>query len=137
MFDHLVFYDGSCGFCDRIVMCLYQADQEGKFGFAPLEGKTAEKELKELTPEQKSADSMILIENFHQDNQRVLIYGKAALRTAWLMGGAWRFLGIFYYLIPAFITDFFYRLVAKNRHLFISQKECVIPPKDDRDRFLD
>jgi len=133
---HLVFFDGTCGLCDRIVLCLYHSDSQKNFGFAPLEGETAKDVLKDLPPEQKSADSMVLIENYKQPDQRILILGKAGLRTAWLLGGWWRLLGIFYFVVPAFITDFFYGIVARNRHRFFSQKECIIPPREDKERFL-
>ena len=137
MFKHLVFYDGTCGLCDRIVLRLYKSDQQKIFGFAPLEGKTAEAVLKDLPLEQKSADSMVLVENYNQPNQRIIILGKAALRTSWLLGGWWRLIGILYYLVPPFITDFFYGIVARNRHRFFRQTECVIPTHEDKERFLD
>jgi len=137
MFKHLVFYDGTCGLCDRIVLCLYRSDHQKHFGFAPLDGKTAESALSDLPLKQKSADSMVLIENYQQPNQRILILGKAALRTSWLLGGWWKLIGIFYYLVPALITDFFYRIVARNRHHLFRQKECIIPTHEDKERFLD
>ncbi|NGX58227.1 MAG: hypothetical protein K940chlam3_01132 [Chlamydiae bacterium] len=137
MIKHVVFYDGTCGLCDRIVLCIHRSDKKRIFGFAPLEGKTAAEQLKDLPPEQKSADSMVLIENYQTPDQRTLIMGKAGLRTSWLLGGWWSLLGIFYFCVPAFVTDFFYRIVARNRHIFFNQKECIIPPAVDRDLFLD
>lgn len=136
-FRHLVFYDGTCGFCDRIVTLVHNSDHKKIFAFAPLEGKTAEEQLIDLPPEQKNADSMVLIENFGQPDQRTLILGKAALRTCWLLGGWWSLLGVFYFIVPAFVTDFFYGIVARNRHLFFGTKECRIPPPEERDRFLE
>jgi len=136
MFKHLVFYDGTCGFCDRIVDFLYKSDTQKKFAFAPLEGETAEEALKDVPAEQKNADSMILIENYKQPDQRTLVLGKAGLRTAWLLAGWWRLLGVFYFIVPAFITDFVYRIVARNRHRFFGRKECSLPPREDQERFL-
>jgi len=137
MSSHLVFYDGTCGLCDRIVLCLYKSDDQKIFRFASLEGNTAKSVLKDLPSEHKSADSMVLVENYNQPDQRILLFGKAALRTSWLLGGWWRLIGVFYYLVPAFITNFFYGIVARNRHRFFLQKECMISPHEDKERFLD
>lgn len=133
---HLVFFDGTCGLCDRIVLCLYQSDSNKIFGFAPLEGETAKEVLRDLPPEQKSADSMVLVENYKQPNQRTFILGKAGLRTAWLLGGWWSILGALYYVAPPFVSNFFYEIVARNRHRIFKEDECILPPKEDKDRFL-
>lgn len=136
MIQHLVFYDGSCGVCDRIVSCLYKGDKNKIFGFAPLQGETAKEALKDLSDEQKQADSMILIENYRKPDQKIYIYGRAALRTAWLIGGWWKLIGLKYFLLPAFITDPAYRFFARNRHLILAPKACIVPKKADHDRFL-
>lgn len=48
MHEHLVFYDGECGLCDRVVQTLLKVDTHERFVFAPLQGKTAEKLLQDL-----------------------------------------------------------------------------------------
>ncbi len=136
MIKHLVFYDGACGICDRIVSYLYKADKNKIFGFAPLEGETAKLALKDLSEEQKQADTMILIENYRGPEQKIYIYGQAALRTAWLMGGWWTLIGLKYFILPAFVTDPVYRFFARNRHLILAPKACDVPSKADHDRFL-
>ncbi len=134
--QHLVFYDGACGICDLIVSCLYKADNKKIFGFAPLQGETAREALKDLTEEQKQADTMILIENYKQPDEKIYIYGQAAFRTAWLIGGWWTLAGWLYFVLPAFITDPGYRFFARNRHLILAPRSCQIPDKTDYDRFL-
>ncbi len=136
MIKHLVFYDGACGICDRIVSCLYKADKQKIFGFAPLEGETAKTALQGLSEEQKRADTMILIENYTEPDQKIYIYGQAALRTAWLMGGWWTLIGWKYFILPPFVTDPAYRFFARNRRFILAPKACEVPSKADYDRFL-
>lgn len=133
---HLVFYDGECGFCDFVVSFLLSVDKNKIFLFAPLQGKTAAKLLDSLPAEQKNQDSIVLIENYQTDESRIYILGKAALRILWLLGGGWSILGVVNFL-PAFLYNWIYRLVAKNRKKIMQKRECKIPPKDQRDQFLE
>lgn len=135
MNKHLVFYDGHCGFCDRVVTFLLKQDREGKFLFAPLQGTTAEKLLKDMPAEVKQADSLILVENFQSPNEKIYIFGKGAFRIAWLLGGAWSLIGWISFL-PSFLYDWGYRLVARNRSLLSGSKECRIPDPSQKGRFL-
>ncbi len=132
---HLVFYDGSCGLCDRIVQFLLKEDRQKLFVFAPLQGETASIFLKNLPPEMRFTDSLILIEHYKSPYPRVSILGKGALRIAWLLGWPWLCIGWLSFL-PGWMFDWAYRLVAKNRHRFFPQTECIIPNAEQRDRFL-
>ncbi|MCB1148628.1 MAG: DUF393 domain-containing protein [Chlamydiia bacterium] len=125
---HLIFYDGLCGLCDRIVRLFLWADKKEIFLFAPLQGETAAK----MNLPEMSADTMILVEN----REKVLIMGVAALRAFWLLGGFWRLIGIFYFILPSCIPNFFYRIVARNRHRIFAEKECIVFPHEYEGRFL-
>lgn len=133
--QHLVFFDGTCGFCDNIVQLILKYDKHSIFLFAPLQGTTAKKMLINLPANLKQVDSLILIENFHSEKQKFFLLGKGALRICWLLGGMWKLLGIFSFF-PSFLYDWIYRLVAKNRHRFFRNDICVIPSKENKHRFL-
>lgn len=135
MAKHLVFYDGECGFCDFIVQFIINQDSHELFDFAPLQGTTAAKMLKQLPPEIVNKDSLILIENYQSPDQQVYVLGKGALRISWLLGGIWAIPGILSFL-PSFLYDWGYRLVAKNRKKLFKNASCVIPTKEKKDRFL-
>lgn len=128
---HLVFYDGSCGLCDHAVQFVLKHDNQGLFAFAPLQGETAKKLLK-VKPQ---ADSLILIENFQEPGAETYILGKGAFRILWKLGGLWAIPGAISFL-PAFLYDWGYRLVAKNRHR-IFPETCTIPRQENKSRFLD
>lgn len=130
-----MFYDGECGLCDRVVQIVLKADKNKIFLFAPLQGETAAKELKDVAQEVKQADSVILIENYTSADGQLYIYGQAAFRIMWLLGGWWKLIGWMSFL-PGFLYDWGYWIVAKNRHRFFPQDVCIIPPADEKDRFL-
>jgi len=132
---HLVFYDGECGFCDHVVQFILRHDQKALFLFAPLQGETAERVLIDLPSKFRNIDSIILIENFGEKSEATYIRGKAAFRICWLLGGAFAGLGALSFL-PAFLYDWGYNLVAKNRHRLFRSTECVVPKKDERERYL-
>lgn len=133
---HLVFYDGACGLCDHAVQFILNHDHQSLFDFAPLQGKTAAKSLQTLPSEVRTADSLILIENYHTNKPEIYIFGKGALRILWLLGGVWSLPGAISWL-PSWLYDWGYRLVAKNRHRLFDNDRCVIPPPDQKKRFLE
>lgn len=133
--QHLLFYDGECGLCDHIVQFVLRIDTDQKFLFAPLQGETARKELKALPEEIKNADSLVLIENFETPQSRIWIYGKGAFTIFWLLGGWWKLIGWISYL-PAFLYNWGYWIVAKNRHRLFSKDSCRIPDPSQKMRFL-
>lgn len=135
MAQHLLFYDGKCGMCDHLVQHVLKADRRGLFLFAPLDGKTADKVLKEIPNEIKQADSLILIENFQQRDSSLWMYGRGALKVAWLLGGWWVLLGWISFL-PPFLYDWGYRLIAKNRRKLFSKNSCCLPKSFEKERFL-
>jgi predicted DCC family thiol-disulfide oxidoreductase YuxK len=135
MSQHLVFYDGECGFCDNIVQLILKQDTRGLFDFAPLQGTTAAKMLRHLPEEIVNNDSLILIENYKTPHQRYYVLGKGAFRICWLLGGAWAIPGLISFL-PSFLYDWGYRLVARNRKNLFKNASCVVPTKEKKEHFL-
>lgn len=136
MGQHLVFYDGTCGFCSSIVQCILQYDKNKIFDFAPLQGSTAANVLKDLPEEMKDLDSLVLIENYKTNDKKFYVQGEGALRIAWLLEGLLSLLGIFNWIIPAPLSNWGYRLVARNRHRLLRNSACKIPTPETKDRFL-
>jgi predicted DCC family thiol-disulfide oxidoreductase YuxK len=136
---HLVFYDGTCGLCDHVVQFLLKADHKQQFLFAPLQGVTAAKVLKNLPDSAKGEDSLVLIENYQTEElhkePRYYIMGKAVLRICWLLGGGWLLLGWMFFL-PQGLFNVMYRYVAKNRKRFFKNDSCFLPDPSQRTRFL-
>ena len=79
----------------------------------------------------KALDSIVLVKN-----NRVYIKSRAALEIAKEMDGGWPLFYAFI-ILPPFIRDFFYDLLAKYRYkLFGHSETCRVPTADIQDRFL-
>jgi predicted DCC family thiol-disulfide oxidoreductase YuxK len=131
---HLVFYDGECGLCDQAVQFILKADTAALFAFAPLQGETAAHYIAHLPAHLKNVDSLILVENYKSNAPKTFVLAQGALRIAWLLGGVWKLVGWLSFL-PSFLFDWIYQLVAKNRYRLFGQA-CMVPPPNQRDRFL-
>lgn len=127
----VVFFDGVCNLCNRSVQFIIKHDEAGKFMFASLQSDYAQKELGVAFNPEARAESLKLLEN-----GKLYVRSSAALRIARRLSGAWSILFVFY-IIPAFIRDFFYNLVSKNRYrIWGRTAHCQIPDQHTKERFL-
>lgn len=77
-------------------------------------------------------DSVIFIEN-----GKAYTKSEAALRIAKYFGDVWKLLRIFA-IVPNFIRNFFYDVIAKNRYKWFGKREsCMIPNEEERGRFVE
>ena len=124
----VVLFDGVCGLCNAWVDFVLKQDNGGKFQFAPLQGEYAS----QVAPEQ-STDLKSIV---YICGGRKYTKTGAVLRILRDLGGVWKIFWVFW-LIPSFIRDFFYSIVASNRYRIFGQKEtCRIPSAGEKERFL-
>ena len=124
----VVLFDGVCGLCNAWVDFILKRDPCGSFKFAPLQGEYAS----QVAPEQ-STDLKSIV--YICSGKKYTKTG-AVLRILRDLGGVWKIFWVFW-LIPSFIRDFFYSIVASNRYRIFGQKEtCRIPSAGEKERFL-
>ncbi len=126
----IILFDGVCNFCNDWVNFIIEQDSKNHFKFTPLQSEIAEKLLAKYNVD-KETDSVILIED-----GKAYTYSTAALRIARNLDGIW---SLFYnlLLVPKFIRNFFYKILAKYRYkLFGKKDECMIPTPEIRRKFL-
>lgn len=78
----------------------------------------------------KTIESVILIEG-----NRFFTKSTAVLRISKNLDGLWKMF-YFFIIVPAPIRDIAYNFVAMRRHLLGKKDACIIPKKEDLDRFL-
>lgn len=126
----IVLFDGECNFCDASVQFILKRDPKGVFKFASLQSEIGQ-QLLEKHKVSKSIDSIVLI-----DNNQFFTKSTAALKIAQQLCGAWKYLFIFI-IVPKFVRDFVYNIIAKNRYKWFGKKEvCMLPTAEQRNRFL-
>ncbi|MCC6490725.1 MAG: thiol-disulfide oxidoreductase DCC family protein [Candidatus Hydrogenedentes bacterium] len=131
--DHpVILFDGVCNLCNASVQFVIRHDGSGRFRFAPLQSETGRNLLDRCGCAGGDLASVVLVEG-----DRCYRESTAALRVLRGCDGLWRMLyvGI---VIPRFLRDAMYRLVARNRYRWFGTREqCMIPTPELRTRFLE
>ncbi|MBB6003272.1 thiol-disulfide oxidoreductase DCC family protein [Arcicella rosea] len=129
--QQVILFDGVCNFCNASINFVIDHDPQKRFKFASLQSDLGREILKKHHRNTSDFDSVILL----KDNG-LFIKSKAALEIAKELSGLWKYLSIFS-VLPTFILDFFYDLIAKNRYKFFGKSEvCRMPSPDLKERFL-
>ena len=127
----LILFDGVCNLCNRSVQYVIQHDPEGIFNFASLQGETGQQLLKKYNLPVNDFNSFVLVEN-----EKVFINSTGALKVAKRLNGMVRLLYGFI-IIPPFIRNAVYNLIARNRYKWFGKKDsCMVPSPALKTRFL-
>lgn len=125
----IVFFDGTCGLCNRSVDVLLRWDTKAVLRFAPLQGTTAQALLP--VAQVRDLDSLVLL-----DAHGMHLRSTAAIRAVEHLGGGWRGMALLRW-IPGVLRDAVYGRVARHRYRWFGKKEsCRLPSPAERERFL-
>lgn len=128
--EHIVFFDGVCGFCNAWVDFWITRDPHGRLKFAPLQGETARTRL-------NPADVANLNSLVYCTPRGCFRKTSAVVRIGWTLGGLWAVLATVLWCIPRPLRDWGYAMIARNRYRFFGKKEtCRMPTPAERSRFL-
>ena len=134
----IILYDGVCGLCNSLVQFLLKHDKDGRLRFASLQSDFAEKVLRRHGFDAKDLDTLHVVENYDQPNERVLQRSDAILRAGRELGGFWTASSSVARIVPRPLRDLVYRFVATNRYrVFGKYDTCMLPDPTQRSRFLD
>jgi predicted DCC family thiol-disulfide oxidoreductase YuxK len=128
----LVLYDGECGLCNRTVRWLVAVDRERRFRYAPLQGQLGTRLRKERGDVPEGLDTFVYLEE-----GRAHLRSSAFVRAARQLPYPWRALS-WLWIVPRFLRDLGYRLVARIRYrVWGRYDECRIPAPEERQLFID
>jgi len=123
----IVFFDGVCNLCNKAVDFLLRFDRSGKLKFAPLQGTTATKVLKQV-----NFESIVF---YHEGKE--LKKSEAAFALLRFMDFPWRILLVLR-IFPTYVCDAIYDFIAKYRYqIFGKSDSCRLPTIEESARFLD
>jgi predicted DCC family thiol-disulfide oxidoreductase YuxK len=127
----IILFDGFCNFCNRTVHIIIEYDKDAQFQFAASQSTAGIDILQKFNLDQTSSASVILI-----DNEKVYIKTDAVIQIAKQLSG-WPRLLMGLKIVPKFLRDFGYDLIAKNRYTLFGKKDsCRMPNESERNRFL-
>ena len=127
----VVLFDGECSGCNKFVVFVLYNDPHSEIFLSSLNSGFGARLLGEYGLGSVNKDTIVLIQK-----------GKAYLRSTAVLKiyGMLRFpysLAKIFLVVPAFIRDWVYVRVARNRHtIFGRSNECALIPKELRERLL-
>ena len=122
---NIIYYDGKCALYHTAVKIILKLDNKQVFKFSPLSlVKTNHKEFLE---------SIIL-----NLNSNLYYEGDAIRKILENSNFFGRILGLLAKIIPLYLLNFFYRIIAKNRTIWIkkNKNQCPLVPKHLKSRFI-
>ena len=126
---NVIFFDGVCHLCNGFVDAVISRDKKHRFLFAPLQGRTAEQLLS--LEDRKNLETVI-----YREKNQTYYRSAAVLKILTNLGGIYQvfWLG---WIIPGFIRDALYKIIAKNRYAWFGQREiCRLPTAEEKDYLL-
>lgn len=129
--DHstILFYDGDCGLCNRVVQFVLRHERKNELFFTTLDSDFARTFFQERTGILPKNDTVILYSNY-------LLYERSSAVIELLSYLKFPFpLLKLFRILPVCWRDYLYNLVAKNRKRLFSNF-CKVPDSETLNRFI-
>jgi predicted DCC family thiol-disulfide oxidoreductase YuxK len=128
----VILFDGVCNLCTGSVLFVIKRDRAAKFSFASLQSPYGQDQLMKFGMPVGELNTIFLVKD-----GKIFKKSDAALEIARRLNGLWPALYIFK-IVPAFIRNAIYDLIAKNRYRWFGKQDaCMIPTPGLKARFLD
>lgn len=127
----LIVFDGNCLLCGGSVGFLYRRDRHRLFRYVPLQSDAGGLLAKrfDLDPADPTTFVAVL-----KGEPRYMSDG--VLGALQRLGGFWR-IAIILRLVPPFLRNAVYRLVARNRYRWFGQRTCRLSDEPWRDLMIE
>lgn len=127
----IILFDGVCNLCNNTVTFVIKRDRKNRFKFATLQSDVANDLLSGFPDNSPKLDSIVLL-----DGDKKYSKSSAALRIAKGLSGGYPLLYGFM-IIPKFIRDWIYDIIARNRYKWFGKRDsCMIPTPELNEKFL-
>jgi predicted DCC family thiol-disulfide oxidoreductase YuxK len=125
-----IIYDGSCNFCNKVIMFLAKIDKKNNFIFVSS--------LSNVGISLLLKHKIIGIENFTiiLINEENVDIKSVAIRKIFLDISYYKFIGYLMFLLPLKISDYVYDIISKKRKKIMKKDICEIPKPEIRKKFI-
>jgi len=107
---YIILFDGTCKLCNNVVKFISKNDSKKLFCFVPLDSPLAEEYLLRSKQKEVNKGSVLLIQN-----DKIYTKSNAVLHILKCLDGMWPLLYGFI-IVPAFIRDPVYNIIARYRY---------------------
>lgn len=129
----VILFDGVCNLCNSSVQKVIKHDPERKFRYTSLQGQLGQEVLQHFYLPATQFNSFLLLQN-----GKLFTKSTAALKVMKQMSGGWKWLYYPLMIIPPFIRNFFYDIIARNRYKWFGKQEaCWLPTPELKALFYD
>ena len=127
----IVFYDGTCGFCQGAVQFVLRHNKKQNLYFAPLQSDLFKTFLPDVALPDPMPDAV-----FFYEQGRLFSESDAGLRIARHLDTPFSWL-YYFRILPQAVRNALYRFIAKHRYKIAGRTaSCVLPDSAQRQRFL-
>ena len=130
--QRLILFDGMCNLCNGFMVFVSQRDPKSKLTLAWIQSEPGKRILKELNMPTEEYDTIVYLENgIASFKSTAFLKIVRQLKFPWPL--LW--LGV---ILPRFLRNWIYDLVARNRYRVFGKKDrCLLPTGDLKERFLE
>ena len=127
----VILFDGYCGLCNKSVDWLLEKDAYHHLMFSSLQGDFAK--TLPLTNVNLSAPNSLVV----WENNKAFQKSEGVFRILKKLPFPWKLFLIFS-ILPSFITDATYDIIARNRNKWFGKSQsCRIPTQEEKHFFID
>lgn len=127
----VIIFDGVCSLCNASVDFIIRRDIRNQFKFTANQNESGKTLLEEHGIDPERVETI-----YFYENGRMYTKSTAVLRIARYLPFPYPLAYIFI-LVPPFLRNWVYDLVARNRYRWFGKKEtCRIPSPEERAKFL-
>lgn len=127
----IILFDGVCNLCNDSVTFVIRHDTKDVFRFAALQSTLGIAMTTKHGIDTSKTDSILLI-----DQDKMYVKSTAALKIAKHLSGGYPLLFGFI-IVPNFIRNWVYDIIAKNRYNWFGKKDsCMVPTAELKNKFL-
>lgn len=129
----LILFDGVCNLCNSTVQYVIKHDKKDIFRFAALQSEIGQKLIDQFGIDTIKTDSILL----YSEASGLSMKSTAALKISKSLGFPFTILQLFL-IIPAFLRNWVYDFIAKNRYKWYGKRnECIIPTPELKSKFIE
>jgi predicted DCC family thiol-disulfide oxidoreductase YuxK len=128
----VILFDGVCNLCNGLVNWIIDRDKKNLFRFSSLQSNFGLETVKKINLAGNYMDTVVYL-----DDETSYTESAAILHIFKDLGGLYSALFIFI-IVPSFLRNFVYRIVARNRYKWFGRQEtCRVPTPELKSKFLD
>ncbi len=128
----VILFDGVCNLCNGFVRFVLKRDKKKVFQFASLQSKYGTALSTYFKLPTSNPETIVLY-----DGENIFTESDAVIKIVSSLYGIWKST-IILKIVPGFIRNWFYRLIARNRYKIFGKKDqCMMPAENVKDRFVD